>query len=60
MQFSIDGHNLTVISMDGYDIEPYEVEVLVSNSGIYRTILFYINKKSKNLNKIQNLYQNID
>ena len=33
IEFSIDGHNLTIIASDGYYVEPYQVESLVMLAG---------------------------
>ena len=33
LQFSVDGHNLTLIAIDGQPIDPFEVESFISNSG---------------------------
>ena len=37
-RFSIDGHNLTIISIDGNPIEPVEVESIVTNPGKYKIL----------------------
>ena len=41
-QFSIDGHNLTVIAIDGQPIDPFEVESFISNSGSFETSIPFL------------------
>jgi FtsP/CotA-like multicopper oxidase with cupredoxin domain len=35
LEFSIDGHNLTVIASDGKSLEPLEVESLIVYAGVF-------------------------
>jgi len=47
-RFSVDGHNLTIIALDGHLIEPVEVESIVTQPGMRYDFVLNTNKEPMN------------